>query len=97
MEDKTITSEHLADDANHTQCECGNQTIGKYSWSNDSGQSCPLCMVSWQLGQIKAMKELVYNLSPKNKEETAKEINKKYAKLLGCDLEWFESQGIDFS
>jgi len=59
---ETITSEHLSNKDNHTGCECGNQTIYDYVWSaNDDGsQSCPLCMVSWQSEQIKAMKELIY-------------------------------------
>ena len=96
-EPETITSEHLSDDANHTQCECGNQTIYEYVWSDDNGcNSCPHCMVDWQSQQINKMKELIYELSPKSKEETAKLINKKYAKIMGIEIGDF-SDDMDFS
>ena len=94
----TITSKHLKDKDNHTTCECGNKTIYEYMWSDHNGESnsCPLCMVSWQSSQIKALKELVYELSSKSKEETSKAINKKYAEIQGCEVEDFIDD-IDYS
>ena len=61
---ETITSKHLKDKDNHTTCECGNKTIYEYVWTDHNGESnsCPICMVSWQSSQIKALKELVYEL-----------------------------------
>jgi len=77
---ENITTNDLKDEGNHTSCECGNITIYEYSWGNDDGNtSCPSCMVEWQRNQIKALKELLYELSSKTKEETAEAINKKYA------------------
>lgn len=97
-EPKTITSEHLSDDANHTTCECGNETIYEYVWSDDDGnQSCPLCMTDWQSSQIKAMKKLVYELSSFDKETTALQIKKKYAEIMGCDVEYIENMETDCS
>ena len=95
---ETITSKHLKDKDNHTSCECGNKTIYEYMWSDVNGesQSCPTCMVEWQSSQIKAMKELLYELSSKNKEETASAINKKYAELMMCEVEDFIDD-VDYS
>jgi len=75
-----------------------NKTIYEYMWSDHNGESnsCPLCMVSWQSSQIKALKELVYELSSKSKEETSKAINKKYAEIQGCEVEDFIDD-IDYS
>ena len=94
----TITSKHLKDKDNHTTCECGNKTIYEYMWSDHNGESnsCPICMVSWQSSQIKALKELVYELSSKSKDETSKAINQKYAELQGCDVDDFIDD-IDYS
>lgn len=93
-----ITSKNLTNKANHTTCECGNITIHEYSWCDDNDcKSCPLCMVEWQSEQIKAMKELVYELSSKSKDETAVEINKKYAEFMIVDLEYLNDNDIDFS
>lgn len=88
---ETIKSKHLKDKDNHTSCECGNKTIYEYVWADYRGesQSCPLCMVEWQSSQIKALKELVYELSSKSKEETSKAINKKYAELMMCEVDDF--------
>lgn len=95
---KTITSKQLSDKDNHTSCECGNKTIYEYSWSSDDGETiCPKCMVAWQEDQIKALKELLYELSPLNKNKTAKAINQKYADFMGVDLEYFEDMNIDYS
>src|SRR5688572_914606 len=92
-----ITSEHLSDSENHINCECGNKTIHEYSWSDENGAtSCPTCMVEWQSSQIKAMKELLYDLSSKSKEETALAINKKYARLMGIEISDFDDE-MDFS
>lgn len=79
----TITSKHLKDNDNHITCDCGNKTIYEYMWSDLNGEStsCPLCMVNWQLSQIKALKELLYELSSKSKEETSNAINQKYAEI----------------
>ena len=93
-----ITSEHLLNEDNHTSCECGNTTVYDYSWNNDDGDtSCPLCMVDWQSEQIKALKELLFELSSKSKKETAKSINQKYADFMLVDLEYFKDKGLDFS
>lgn len=95
---ETITSKHLKDKDNHTTCECGNKTIYEYVWTDHNGESnsCPICMVSWQFSQIKALKELLYELSAKSKEETSKAINQKYAELQGCDVDDF-IEDIDYS
>ena len=95
---ETITSAHLQDQGNHTQCECGNATIHEYAWTDVSGdtQSCPLCMVEWQGDQIRALKQLVFELLSKSKAETANAINAKYAELMGCDVEDF-IEDIDYS
>lgn len=97
-EELEVTSADLINEDNHTSCECGNKTIYQYVfWSDDHDcQSCPLCMVSWQQAQIKAMKELIYALSPKTKEETALEINKKYAEIMVIDIEDFD-EDMDYS
>lgn len=86
---KKVKSAQLKDKDNHTSCECGNKTIYEYVWTDVNGesQSCPLCMVNWQSLQIKAMKELLYQLSHKSKEETAQAINQKYAEIMLCELE----------
>jgi uncharacterized Zn finger protein (UPF0148 family) len=95
---ETITPEALADPDNLTECECGNTTHYEYSASTDSGEvSCPVCMMSWQGQQIEAMKILVYELSPKSREETARMINEKYAKIMGVDMEYMESMEYDYS
>ncbi len=93
-----ITSKHLKDKDNHTTCECGNKTIYEYMWLDHSGESnsCPLCMVEWQTSQINALKELIYELSSKSKEETSKAINQKYADLQGCSIDDF-IRDIDYS
>lgn len=95
---ETITSKHLKDKDNHTGCECGNKTIYEYMWTdaNRESQSCPLCMVEWQSSQIKAMKELLYELSSKSKDETAKAISQKYAELMMCEVDDFIDD-IDYS
>lgn len=95
---KTITSKHLKDKDNHTSCECGNKTIHEYMWTDVNGdsQSCPLCMVEWQGSQIKALKELIYELSSKSKDETAKAINQKYAELMMCEVDDFIDD-VDYS
>jgi len=94
-----ITSKHLRDKDNHTSCECGNKTIYEYMWTDSNGdsQSCPICMVEWQGSQIKALKKLLYELSSKSQEETAKAINGTYAKLMGCDMEYLTDNDIDYS
>lgn len=95
---KIITSKYLSDKNNHTTCECGNKTIYDYSWSSDNGSvSCPSCMVAWQSQQIRAMKELVYKISSKSKEETATDINKMYAKIMDVDMEYLIDMDYDFS
>lgn len=92
-----ITSEHLTDKDNHVECQCGNITTFEYGWTNIEGEwSCPLCMVDWLGSQVKAMKQLLYALSPKSKEETALEINKKYAEIMTIDVEDFD-EDMDFS
>src|SRR5690606_41948669 len=78
-------------------CECGNKTIYEYAWDNQDGQtSCPACMVAWQWEQIDALRKLIYELSPKSKEETTKAINGKYAEIMGDDMEYFEDEGLDY-
>lgn len=95
---KIITSNYLSDKNNHTTCECGNKTIYDYSWISDNGSvSCPSCMAAWQGQQIRAMKELVYEVSSKSNEETAEMINKRYAKIMDVDMEYFTDMEYDFS
>lgn len=93
-----ISAEHLTDKANHTECECGNKTIYDYSWSdpNSGCQSCPVCMVDWQASQIKALKELIYEISKLNESETSKSINEKYASLMGISIDDFDDD-VDYS
>ena len=94
---KTIKAEHLINEDNHVNCECGNVTIDNYSWSSSDGStSCPICMVNWQSEQIKAMKQLIYSLSPLRKEEVDRHINKKYAEMMGVRLSDFDDE-MDFS
>lgn len=57
---ETITPGHLADDSNHCTCECGNETIHDYAWSDDNGcYSCPKCMVNWVQDQRDAYKDIL--------------------------------------
>jgi hypothetical protein len=53
-------------------------------------------MVEWQSSQIKALKEMIYELSSKSKEETANAINQKYAELMCCEVEDFIDD-VDYS
>lgn len=53
-------------------------------------------MVEWQSSQIKAMKELLYELSSKSKKETANAINQKYAELMMCEVDDFIDE-VDYS
>lgn len=53
-------------------------------------------MVEWQGSQIKALKELIYELSSKSKDETAKAINQKYAELMMCEVDDFIDD-VDYS
>lgn len=93
-----ISTEHLTDDSNHRECECGNKTINEYSWEDpESGcVSCPQCMVDWQSSQIKALKKLIYEKSVFNDADTARFINEKYANLMGVSIEDFDDE-MDYS
>lgn len=93
-----ITDRILRDRNEQVHCECGNVTIYAYAWSNDDGEySCPKCMVAYLTQQIKAMRAVVYELSPKSPEVTAAYINAAHARELGVTTEDLKTANLDFS